>query len=72
MKSLKVDKDACIGCGACAASCEEVFKMNDEGFAEVTMSDIPESLIKDAIDAMENCPTGAIIDTKGSDKDKSE
>ena len=32
---VKVNKDACIGCGACAAICDEVFEINDEGLSEV-------------------------------------
>ncbi len=28
-----VDQDTCIGCGACAATCPEVFEMNEDGKA---------------------------------------
>ena len=28
---VKVNEDACIGCGACAAIAPEVFEINDEG-----------------------------------------
>jgi len=27
--TISVDQDACIGCGACAATCEKGFKMVD-------------------------------------------
>ena len=30
---FKVDKDACIGCGACQAICEDVFEITDDGYA---------------------------------------
>jgi len=29
MPEIKVDADACIGCGACVAACEKSFKMVD-------------------------------------------
>jgi len=53
-----VDKKKCIGCGACASICEEVFEMKD-GKSVVKKgqekSKIP--CIKEAADA---CPVSAI------------
>ena len=43
MKSF-VDQDACIACGLCVSTCEDVYHFNEEGKAE----------------AAENCPTMAI------------
>lgn len=63
MKDITVNKDACIGCGACAAICEEMYEINNEGFAK-TINDYKElnDEAKDrATDAANNCPTGAII-----------
>jgi ferredoxin len=31
----KVNKEVCIGCGACAAICPAVFKMGDDGKTDV-------------------------------------
>ena len=28
---LRVDKDICIGCGACQATAPDLFEINDEG-----------------------------------------
>lgn len=62
MKKLSVNKETCIGCGACQATIAEVFEINDEGLAEViadyeTLNDENKDLVNQAI---ENCPTGAI------------
>lgn len=57
---VKVNKDACIGCGACAAICDDVFEINDEGLSEVVVDTVPESSEDNAKEAIESCPTGAI------------
>ena len=57
---LKVNKEACIGCGACQATCSEVFEIQDDGLADVIVDEIPADLEEDAIDAKEGCPTSAI------------
>ncbi len=57
---LKVNKDLCIGCGACQATCPEVFQFKNDEYASVIVDEIKEELIDDAMDAMDGCPTGAI------------
>lgn len=57
---LKVNEDLCIGCGACCATCDEVFKFNEDGFAQVKVDEVPKEYEEDAIDAKEGCPTNAI------------
>lgn len=57
---LKVDKDLCIGCGACQAVCPQVFEIEDDGLAGVITNDIDKTVEEDAIDAKEGCPTNAI------------
>jgi len=53
--AIKIDKEACIGCGLCASICSEVFEMK-EGKAKVkTQKKIP--CVKEAID---QCPVDAI------------
>ncbi len=61
---LNVNKDNCIGCGACTGICPEVFEIGDDGLAEVFVDEISEELKEDAIDAMEGCPTLAIYEEK--------
>ena len=60
---VKVNKDACIGCGACAAICDAVFEINDEGLSEVKEDAKEKVKEEDKVsvkDAAESCPTGAI------------
>jgi ferredoxin len=54
--AIKVDIDACIGCGACVAICPDTFKMNDEGKSEVISENNPDC----ARQAAESCPVQAI------------
>ena len=37
---VKVNKDACIGCGACQAVCPEVFELDDDGYAKTIKNEI--------------------------------
>ena len=57
---VKVNKDACIGCGACESICEDVFEINDEGLSQVKTSTVKDGLKQDVEDAADSCPTGAI------------
>lgn len=67
---FKVDQNACIGCGACQAICEEVFEISDEGYAVAKDTLVTDEKIKDdAISAMEGCPTNAIVESKEENKE---
>ena len=57
---VKVNPDACITCGACAAVCDEVFEIGDEGVAEVKVDEVAEENVEAVKEAIEGCPTGAI------------
>lgn len=57
---VKVNRDACIGCGACAAICDTVFEIDDEGLSIVKNEDVSEEDKQAVIDSVESCPTGAI------------
>lgn len=65
MEKVRVNEDACIGCGACAAIASDVFSFNDDGFAETSeennvLDTMDEELKNDVMDALEGCPTNAI------------
>lgn len=54
---VRVNKDACIGCGLCASLCE-AFGIGDDGLAEVVNE---AAAAEDAVnDAAASCPVGAI------------
>ncbi|MBE6158037.1 MAG: ferredoxin [Firmicutes bacterium] len=57
---VKVNQDACIGCGACAAICEDVFELNDEGLSTVKNEEVAEDKEQEVRDAIDSCPTAAI------------
>ena len=57
---VRVNQDACIGCGACEQIDDELFKINDEGVSEEISEDIDEDKEENAREAIEACPTGAI------------
>lgn len=55
---VKVDQNKCIGCGACASICEQVFEIKD-GKSHVKKGQDKSKLpcVKEAIDS---CPVEAI------------
>jgi len=57
---VKVNKDNCIGCGACSAVCPEVFDLGEDGLAVVKVGEVAEDK-KDAVnEAKDGCPVSAI------------
>ncbi len=56
----KLDKTGCIACGLCVDTCPEVFRMGDDGLAEVYQEDVPKDAEKSAVDAQEGCPVSVI------------
>lgn len=59
MKAV-IDREGCISCGLCIDTCPEVFKMADDGLAEVIADPVPESAEGAAKDAQEGCPVSVI------------
>lgn len=61
---VKVNKDICIGCGACTAIANGYFEIGDNGLAEVNdifqEKDVPENEEENVQDAIDSCPTSAI------------
>ncbi len=57
---VKVNRDSCIGCGACAAICDDVFEIDDEGLSTVKKEEVEDDKKQEVQDAADSCPTGAI------------
>ena len=58
---VTVNNDACMGCGACTATCPNVFDFdNAEGHEEVKTTEVSESDKDLVVEASESCPTSAI------------
>ena len=65
MEKVKVNKDICIGCGACMAIASDVFNIGDDGLAETyedknILDEMNKESKDEVLDAKEGCPTGAI------------
>lgn len=63
---VTVDEDRCRGHGVCLTLCSEVFDLTDYGYAEVTVSEVPEHLQGDVSVAIDACPERAIEVIEGS------
>ncbi len=72
MKKLFVNKEACIGCGACVAIDGEHFDFDEDGFSSViSQENIESDSVKNAISS---CPTSAIsyVETTESKEEECE
>lgn len=56
-----IDRDGCISCELCADTCPEVFRMADDGIAEVYVEEVPADAEETAIEAQDGCPVSVII-----------
>lgn len=58
MVKAKVDKELCIGCGACEEICPEVFRLGEDGKSRVIAQKCDSSGCCE--EAAEACPVAAI------------
>ncbi len=56
----KVDKNKCIGCGACTSIASNVFEFDDDGLAKAIQEEVKEEDKESVKEAEESCPTGAV------------
>ncbi|MBP5679397.1 MAG: ferredoxin [Bacilli bacterium] len=61
---LTVNKEACVGCGACTGVAEDLFEVTDEQVSVCKVEEIPEDKMQQAQDALDVCPTGAIVEVE--------
>lgn len=57
--NVTIDRDGCIGCGVCATVCPEVFRMAEDGRAEVYAQPQAQNEAG-ARDAAGQCPVSVI------------
>jgi ferredoxin len=57
---IRIDKDLCMGTGACVEICPEIFTVNGNTI-EAKIAIVPDSLADICRDAAEACPSCAII-----------
>ncbi len=55
-----IDRDGCIGCGLCADTCPNVFRMADDGLAEAYVETVPAADEAAAQEARDGCPVSVI------------
>lgn len=55
-----IDRDGCISCGLCASTCPEVFRMGEDGPAEVYVDAVATEAEDLAVEARDNCPVSVI------------
>ncbi len=55
-----IDREGCIGCGLCADTCPNVFRMADDGLAEAFVRDVPAQEEAAAQEAADGCPVSVI------------
>jgi ferredoxin len=60
LMKAKIDRDGCISCGLCPDVCPEVFRMADDGKAEVHVDEVPHGLEGQAEEAADGCPVSVI------------
>lgn len=59
MKAV-IDREGCIACGVCPDTCPEVFRMAEDGLAEVYVDEIPKEAEDSANEAEDSCPVSVI------------
>lgn len=56
MKTVKLNKDKCFGCGACVSIAPQNFDFDEEGLSKVINTEVTDTTIK----ACDSCPAFAI------------
>ena len=60
MSRVEVDRERCVGSGACEALAPTVFEVDDDGVLAVLRSEPREDDLPDVRDAVKACPTRAL------------
>jgi len=57
---VHVNSHVCAGFGVCVGLCPEVFKLHDDGYAIVLVSEVPPEFEDAVRQAVNQCPASAI------------
>jgi ferredoxin len=57
---VHVNPQVCAGFGVCLGLCPEVFKLHDDGYTIVRVSEVPPELEDAVRQAVSQCPASAI------------
>ena len=60
MSRVVVDRERCVGSGACEALAVDVFEVDDDGVLVVLREEPAEEELPDVRDAVQACPTRAL------------
>ena len=60
MSRIEVDRERCVGSGACEALAPDVFEVDDDGVLVVHRSEPAADELSDVQDAVQACPTRAL------------
>jgi ferredoxin len=60
MSRVEVDRDRCVGSGACEALAPEVFEVDDDGVLVVRRPEPGDDELDDVREAVRACPTRAL------------
>ena len=66
--TIKHDREACIGCGACAAVHDENWKMGDDNKPDPINTEVEEAQLEKEKEAAQACPVNAIHLEKDGEK----
>ena len=58
--NIEINRDGCVSCGLCVSICPEVYRIADDGLAEV-YSKPTDDLKSKVAEAAENCPVNVIM-----------
>jgi ferredoxin len=58
---VRVDRDECIGAQSCVRWAPQVFRIDDEGLAEVMAEGVAGVPLAEILRAATDCPTNAVI-----------
>ena len=60
MAKIVLDKEKCVGCGACQAICPEYFEVDKDGKSKVRREEVEKEKMNCIREAIEGCPTQCI------------